>query len=125
MQANIPLLVAEEYLPTANGTVLQIQALANLLGPILGDFLSGYLGLFSILIASSACFFASAVMELFLYIPFVPQSKNASITQQIKADFVTATHFLIKENRCLFQILLIIAGINLFLSALFIVGLPF
>ena len=41
VQASIPALASEEHLPAANGVVAQVQALANLLGPILGGMLYG------------------------------------------------------------------------------------
>ncbi|MFQ7854351.1 MAG: hypothetical protein ACLRIS_03630 [Flavonifractor plautii] len=42
VQASIPALASEEHLPAANGVVAQVQALANLLGPILGGMLYGW-----------------------------------------------------------------------------------
>ena len=45
VQASIPALASEEHLPAANGVVAQVQALANLLGPILGGMLYGWVGL--------------------------------------------------------------------------------
>ena len=53
----------------ANGIVMQVQALAGLLGPILAGMLYGIGGVKPILAASAVCFFLSAVMELFLRIP--------------------------------------------------------
>ena len=45
VQASIPALASEDHLPAANGVVAQVQALANLLGPILGGMLYGWVGL--------------------------------------------------------------------------------
>ena len=70
VQASIPALASEEHLPAANGVVAQVQALANLLGPILGGMLYGWVGLLPMVAVGGACFFCSAVMELFLRIPF-------------------------------------------------------
>ena len=69
VQASIPLLAAREHLMAANGIVMQVQALAGLLGPILAGMLYGIGGVKPILAASAVCFFLSAVMELFLRIP--------------------------------------------------------
>ena len=70
VQASIPVLAAEEHLPAANGVVAQVQALSSLLGPVLGGVLYGWVGLAPIVWVGAACFFGSAVMELFLRIPF-------------------------------------------------------
>lgn len=129
VQASIPSLVSEENLMAANGVVVQVQALANLLGPILGGFLYGMLvprfGLLPILIASGVCFFISAVMELFLRIPFVRQMRTGSPLAQVKEELGGAFRFLVRENPATARLLVVVAGLNLFLSALFIVGLPF
>lgn len=44
---------------------MQVNALSNLLGPIIGGFLYGFLHIDTILFISGVCFFLSAVMELF------------------------------------------------------------
>lgn len=125
VQSSIPCLTSEENLMKANGVVIQINALANLLGPILGGFLYGYLGLTPILLASLVCFFLSATMELFLKIPFQRQKKQGSPLRAVTGDLKDALHFLTKDSPVLMKMLLVVAGINLFLSAMIIVGLPF
>lgn len=124
VQASVPSLVDEEGLMAANGVVMQVQALASLLGPILGGILYAAFGLFPILWVSSACFFASAVLELFIRIPFSPLARTASTLGQIKADLGQAFRFLSRENPQLLKLLGIVALINLFLSALYMVGMP-
>lgn len=125
VQASIPLLAAREHLMAANGIVMQVQALAGLLGPILAGMLYGIGGVKPILAASAVCFFLSAVMELFLRIPHDKRVPEASPVRTALLDLKEALLYLIKENTCLFKLLIIVAGINLFLSALFIIGLPY
>lgn len=125
VQASIPSITADEHLMAANGVVVQVQSLATLVGPILGGFLYGYLGIFPILWASAACFFCSAVMELFLRIPFVRLQRGGSPLHQIRADLGGALSFLRRDNPQLLRLLIVIAGLNLFLSSFFAVGLPF
>ncbi len=48
---------AREHLMAANGIVMQVQALAGLLGPILAGMLYGIGGVKPILAASAVCFF--------------------------------------------------------------------
>lgn len=125
VQASIPSLVEQEGLMTANGTVAQVNALANLLGPILGGVLYGVVGLFPVLYVSIVCFFFSAVMECFLRIPFIRQEKRGGAFRTVVTDFSEALHFLSKEREGLLQLLFLVAGINLFFSAMVIVGLPY
>ena len=125
VQASIPVLAAEEHLPAANGVVAQVQALSSLLGPILGGMLYGWVGLAPIVWVGAACFFGSAVMELFLHIPFHRQERGGAPLAAVGRDLRDAGVFLVKEQPGLLRVLALIALINLFLSALFIVGLPY
>ena len=125
VQASIPVLVAEEHLPAANGVVAQVQALSSLLGPILGGVLYGWVGLAPIVWVGAACFFGSAVMELFLHIPFRRRGDGGAPLAAVGRDLRDAGVFLVKEQPGLLRVLALIALINLFLSALFIVGLPY
>ena len=125
VQASIPLLASQEQLMAANGIVMQVQALAGLLGPILAGMLYGIGGVKPILAASAVCFFLSAVMELFLRIPHEKREADGSPVHMALLDLKGAVTYLIRENTCLFKLLIVVAGINLFLSALFIIGLPY
>ena len=125
VQASIPLLASQEQLMAANGIVMQGQALAGLLGPILAGMLYGIGGVKPILAASAVCFFLSAVMELFLRIPHEKREADGSPVRMALLDLKGAVTYLIRENTCLFKLLIVVAGINLFLSALFIIGLPY
>ncbi len=125
VQASIPLLASQEQLMAANGIVMQVQALAGLLGPILAGMLYGIGGVKPILAASAVCFFLSAVMELFLRIPHEKREADGSPVRMALLDLKGAVTYLIREKTCLFKLLIVVAGINLFLSALFIIGLPY
>ena len=125
VQASIPLLASQQQLMAANGIVMQVQALAGLLGPILAGMLYGIGGVKPILAASAVCFFLSAVMELFLRIPHEKREADGSPVRMALLDLKGAVTYLIRENTCLFKLLIVVAGINLFLSALFIIGLPY
>lgn len=125
VQSSIPSLVDGEHLMAANGIAVQVNALAMLLGPIMGGILFGFFGIFPILYVSGCCFFASAVMECFLHIPFIRKENAHGFLGMVKSDFSEVLHFLTKEQRPLFHMLILIAGINLFLSSMIIVGMPY
>lgn len=122
--SSIPLLCAQEQLMAANGVAAQVQALSTLLGPILGAVLKSTLGAGPLLAAGALCFFLSAVLELFLHIPFV-RRPSAAPFRQARQDLGEAFRFLLREKPYLLHFLLVLAGVNFFLSALFTVGLPF
>ncbi len=123
--SSIPLLCPPDQLMAANGVAVQVQALASLLGPILGGMLYGWFGLFPILAVSASCFFASAVLELFLRIPFHKPKATRPPLAQIGDDLGQAVRFLRRDRPDLLGFLLLLAALNLFLSSLYTVGLPY
>lgn len=94
VQASIPALVPKERILSASAIVNQIGALANFMGPIIGGMLYGVWGIKSILQVSIMCFLLSAVMELFLVIPFQKQAEKRSIGETVKNDLKESLHFL-------------------------------
>ena len=125
VQSSIPVLVDSEHLLAANGVAVQVNALANLIGPVLGGMLYGFFGLKAIVIVSICAFFASAVMEIFIQIPFKRQQRQGSAISMVVSDLGQAVRFLGKENPVLLKILLVVAAINMFFSTMIMVGFPF
>lgn len=120
--SSLPLLVPQKELTRANALVTQVAALSSLLGPVLGGALYGFWGMGPICLVSAGCFLASAVMECFLRIPFVPASGQGGPGAAL-ADLRQAGRFLSCSG--LLPLLGVIAGMNLFLSSLYMVGLPY
>lgn len=123
--ASIPLLADGEHLMAANSAVALVQSLASLLGPILGGLLYSLFGLRPILAVSGGRFFASAVLELFLRIPYEKPPRSQAALKQIAADLVQAARFLRRERPALLAVLLLLSSLNLFLAGLYNVGLPY
>lgn len=125
VQASIPSLVAQEQFMTANSIINTISSFASLLGPVLGGLLYSAYGLKSVLWVCIICFFLSAVMEIFIQIPFVKQETDGGIWKMAKADFAESIRFIRKDKPAIGKVLLVICGLNLFLSGMLIVGMPY
>ncbi|BDF67008.1 MFS transporter [Oscillospiraceae bacterium] len=121
-QSAVPLLAPLEELTRANGVVTQVYALSSLLGPIAGGWLYGVWGMGPICAVSAGCFFASAVMECFLHIPFTAPTDQGGIKVALD-DLRQAGQFLSRSG--LLPLLAVVAGVNLFLSSCYVVGLPY
>ena len=76
VQASVPALVSQEHLMVANSIINTISSFSSLLGPVLGGILYSTYGLEPVLWVCILCFFVSAVMELFIHIPFVKQDSE-------------------------------------------------
>lgn len=125
VQASIPILVGSENLMQGNSIVVQVNAVANLVGPIAGGFLYGMLGILPILYISTACFAFSALMELFIRIPFTPIKSSVNVVKTIFADLKVGFSFVLLEKKILLKALLSLAALNFSVSCFMIVGLPY
>lgn len=125
VQASVPALVGQKQLMEANSIVNMISSLASLLGPVFGGILYSAYGLKPVLGICAVCFFVSAVMETFIRIPFVKQDSGGNVWQTVKEDFARSIRFIRKDKPVIGKGLLIVCGMNLFLSAMIIVGLPY
>ena len=125
VQASIPVLVHQEYFMAANSVINIVSSVSALSGPVLGGILYSAYGLKPVLWVSAVCFFCSAVMEIFIEIPHVKQMTEGSIFQVAKKDIAESIHFIRVEKPVIGKVLLVICAMNLFLSAMFIVGLPY
>ncbi len=124
VQASIPFLVPTDRIVPTGAVINQISALASLAGPIIGGMLFGTFGITPILIISTLCFFASAIMELFITIPFEKRTERDGVFAIIRNDFKESTAYLKHENPAMFKVILMVALFNLVLTAMIIVGTP-
>lgn len=124
VQASIPSLVSQDKILSAGAVVNQVSQLANLLGPIIGGMLFGAFGIVPILLISIACFTASAIMEIFIHIPFEKRKDSMKMIAILKKDFHESVNYIQKENKKLAKIIGLITVFNLVLSAMMIVGTP-
>lgn len=125
VQASVPALVSQDHFMAANSIINTISSFASLIGPVLGGILYSTYGLKPVLWVCVICFTMSAVMEIFIKIPFQKQTSEGGIWKTAKADFAQSIQFIRKEKPVIGKALLVICGINLFLAAMIIVALPY
>lgn len=124
VQASLPALVDASQLVPANAVINQVNALANLVGPAIGGVLFQAWGLMPILYVSIGCFLFSAVMEIFIHIPFERRPAQSSVGQIVRGDLRDSFHFILHQKPVIGKVILIVAVFNLFLSSFLIVGQP-
>ena len=125
VQASIPALVGRDHFVAANSAVSMVSSLASLLGPALGGMLYSAWGLRPVLWVCMGCFFASAVMELFIRIPFERPAYTEGVLKSVRRDFAQSIRFIQKDCPLIGKGVVYLCGINLFLSAMIIVGVPY
>ena len=124
VQASIPLLARPEQLTSANAVINMVQTLSALLGPVIGGVLFGAFGLRPILWVGMACFFLSAVMELFIRIPHSPRAAAGGVLSTVRRDLGESWRFIRRERPVFLSVMLVLALFNLVLSAALVVGIP-
>ncbi len=125
VQASIPALADQDNFMAANSIINTISSFASLIGPVLGGVLYSAYGLKPVLWVCMVCFLMSAVMEIFIKIPFQKQASDGGILKTARTDFAESIRFIRKEKPVIGKAVLVICGINLFLAAMIIVALPY
>ncbi|WP_269431823.1 MFS transporter [Bacillus sp. LK2] len=123
VMASIPQLVPEKKLEQANGIVNGVQALSNIVAPVLGGVLYGIIGLKMLVIISGLAFFLSAILEMFIKIPFIKRMQEDHIVPTIVKDMKEGFLYVLKQPFIL-KSMLLAALLNLILTPLFVVGGP-
>lgn len=121
--ASIPLLVAGNKIESANGIVTAVQSLSNAVAPILGGILYKVVGVNALIILSGIAFFLSAIMELFIKLPFTKRIQEKNITMTIIKDLGNGLGYVIK-NKFLLKAMFLAGVLNLVLSPLLFIGTP-
>ncbi len=123
VMASIPLLVSEQKLEQANGIVNGVQALAGVTAPVLGGILYGLLGLKILVLVSGLLFFLTAILEMFMTIPFVQHDYDGHLVSTLLKDMKDGFTYVLKQTFIL-KCMLLAALLNLLFTPLFVVGVP-
>ena len=124
VQASLPLLLSPDRLTQGNAVINMVATLANLLGPALGGVIFGLWGLSPILTMGGACFFVSAVMELFIRVPHEKRLRTAGVLATVGKDLGESWRYISRERPVFLSATLVLSAFNLILSAVMIVGIP-
>ena len=124
VQASLPLLLAPERLTQGNAVINMVATLANLLGPALGGVIFGLWGLGPILTIGGVCFFCSAMMEIFIHIPYEKRPRSYGVLATVGKDLGESWRYISRERPVFLSATLVLSAFNLILSAVMIVGIP-
>lgn len=126
VQASVPFVVPRKDITRASALVSQVSALSGLIGPMMGGLLFGLFGIELVIGIAGAAFALSAV--LLLVVVTIPhkatlqsdKSIGATLTDDLKESFLFLRH----ERTLIFKVILLIASINLTLTAFILIGTP-
>lgn len=124
VQASIPALLSGEQIMQGNAVINLVSSFSGLIGPVVGGALFGFFGIMPILYVSAGCFLLSAVMEIFIRIPFEKKPAQGNVFSIGLSDLKESFQYMRRKQPIIMQFSLAIAAINMILSALMIIGLP-
>lgn len=124
VQASVPLLVDGENLMAGNASITLVNSLAGLIGPVLGGIMFAAIGIKPILYLSIICFLISAIMEIFIHIPFTRENTTDTVLMIVKKDMADSFSFIRHDQPILIKVTILIAFINMVFSALIMIGVP-
>nr|WP_312579284.1 MFS transporter [Sedimentibacter sp.] len=124
VKASVPILVDIEHIMQANSIVDVINSLASMAGPVIGGILFSVFGLTLVLYTSISCFFASAVIEIFIHIPFEKKHAKGNMLTVGITDLKESFSFMFKKQPMLWKVSLVYASVNLLLTSLVLIATP-
>ncbi|WP_324825821.1 MFS transporter [Sinanaerobacter sp. ZZT-01] len=124
VQASLPVLTPPDKLMAGNAVINMVNSLSGVVGPVLGGLIFGFYGIRPVLYLSIVCFFFSAVMEIFIHIPFEKRDSEGSIRSLVASDLRESWHFIRHERSEIIRLGFLLSAVNMVFSALIIVGLP-
>ncbi|MDE5977339.1 MAG: MFS transporter [Turicibacter sp.] len=121
----VPIIVNQDHLVRANAIIQQVTSLSNFLGPILAGILYGMMGIKGVIVVNLVSFVFSAILELFLEVPYKKRECQVSFKEVFLADMKESYTYLRYKNLIVFRMLLFSGFYNLCLVPIFSVLAPY
>lgn len=113
----VPAIVKKEDLVDANGINSIIMNLGSLIAPLIAGILSGFFGVFVIMVINAISFITSSIIEIYINIPKInmkPQKINFKV---FYADFSEGIKF-IRDKKMVLRVIILTAILNFVLTPL-------
>jgi len=123
VSASVPALINGEKLVSANSAVNLVNSLSGMGGMAIAGILFARFGLFPILVASAICFGITAIMDLFIRVPFKPQDNAGGIVKIVKGDLSQSTAFM-KGKPIILKSIIVIFMFAATLASMIMIGIP-
>jgi MFS family permease len=120
----ISLLVPSDKLAAGNAAIMIVNMLSVTGGMAVAGVLYDRLGLFPILVGCAVCFVVTAIVDLFIRVPFKKQETSGSVAQIIKEDLTGSLRFMLKEKPIISRCIIPAFIIELVFGSMIFIGLP-
>ncbi|MCL2572751.1 MAG: MFS transporter [Defluviitaleaceae bacterium] len=123
VSSSVSVLVNEDRLVSANSAVNLVNSLSGMGGMAIAGALFARFGLFPILIASAVCFGITAIMDLFIRVPFKQQDNSGSIAKIVKGDLSQSIKFM-KGKPIILKSIVVTFMLAATLASMIMIGVP-
>jgi len=123
--ACLPALVEKEELAKANGIIKGIRSISVLAAPMMAGLLFGTIGVENLVGLCVIIFLFSAIINIFIKIPYIPKEMNGGIVRVIAADLKEGFVHITRENPILLKLSLIFTVLVFFFQAMLSVAFPY
>ena len=124
-RASLPAIVSENELASANSITQMISTAASILGPVAAGGVYGFYGIQIVLIIDGISFLISAVIELFLVIPYQKKKWEGNPLVLFSKELGQTFCYVKRKKKILLYIAYISAGLNFLIMPLYIIGVPY
>ncbi|MCI8398249.1 MAG: MFS transporter [Oscillibacter sp.] len=125
VQACIPSMLEGDNIMRGNAVVNQAASLSYLTAPVLGGVCYAALGLRSVMLASTVCFFVTAGFECFIRLERHAPEDGGSVASVVRRDFAESMRYIFREQAVVSKMLFLTAVSRFFVMGITVVGLPF
>jgi len=123
--ACLPALVEKEELAKANGIIKGIRSISVLAAPMMAGLLFGTIGVENLVGLCVIIFLFSAIINIFIKIPYIPKEMNGGIVRVIAADLKEGFVHITRENPILLKLSLVFTVLVFFFQAMLSVAFPY
>jgi len=122
--SSISLLAPSDKLASGNAVIMVVNTLSMSGGMAIAGILYDRFGLFPILIVCAVCFAVTAIVDLFIRIPYTKQETSGSVIQIVKSDLAASLQFVLKEKPVISKCIIPIVIMELVFGSMLMIGLP-
>ena len=122
--SSISLLAPSDKLASGNAVIMVVNMLSMTGGMAVSGILYDRFGLFPILIGCAVCFIVTAIVDLFIRVPYKKQEASGNIAQIIKGDLAISLRFILNEKPTISRCIIPVFIMELVFGSMIMIGLP-
>jgi MFS family permease len=122
--SSISQLAPSDKLASGNAVIMVVNMLSITGGMALAGILYDRVGLFPILVGGAVCFAVTAIVDLFIRIPYKKQDTSGGILQIVKGDLSESIRFVTKQKPLIGKCLVPIFLMEFLFGSMIMIGIP-